>query len=78
MSFSTFSQPSEIHHFFSLPQDPQASGQCLQILESPSQQGFTVSISHVGGLPNPWPRAFDLTKELQPGKWAVVCLTESQ
>jgi ABC-type bacteriocin/lantibiotic exporter with double-glycine peptidase domain len=77
--FYFFTALTEIHHIFSLPKDHQVSGQFVQIPESASQKGLTLSISHVGGLPHPWPRDFEITKEFKPGeKWAVVCVTESQ
>jgi ABC-type bacteriocin/lantibiotic exporter with double-glycine peptidase domain len=69
---------TEINHIFSLPKDHQLSAQFVSLPDS-ALQGLTVSVSHVGGLPPPWPHAFELTVNMKPGeKWAVVCKTESQ
>ena len=70
---------TEIHHIFSLPKDTQVSDEFVRLPEPVSQQGLILSISHVSGLPPPWPSALELTRELKPGeKWAVICMTESQ
>ncbi|MBA3968301.1 MAG: ABC transporter ATP-binding protein [Nitrospirales bacterium] len=69
---------TEIHHIFSLPKDHQTSAQFVSLPEL-SPQGLGLSVSHVGGLPPPWPHAFELTVDLKPGeKWAMVTGTESQ
>ena len=69
---------TEIHHIFSLPKDHQISTQFVSLPEL-SPQGLGLSVAHVGGLPSPWPHAFELTVDLKPGeKWALVCRTESQ
>ncbi|MDT3779093.1 ABC transporter ATP-binding protein [Nitrospira sp. MA-1] len=69
---------TEIQHIFSLPKDHQTSAQFVSFPEV-SPKGIGLSISHVGGLPPPWPHAFELTIDLKPGeKWALVTVTESQ
>lgn len=69
---------TEIHHIFSLPKDYQTTAQFVSLPEL-SSQGLGLSVSHVGGLPPPWPHAFELTVDLKPGeKWAMVTGTESQ
>jgi ATP-binding cassette, subfamily B, bacterial len=69
---------TEIQHIFSLPKDHQNSAQFVSLPEV-SSQGIWLSVTHVGGLPPPWPHAFELTADLKPGeKWAVVSGTESQ
>jgi len=69
---------TEIYHIFSLPKDHQLSAQFVSLPDS-ALQGLAVSVSHVGGLPPPWPHAFELTVNMKPGeKWAIVCKTESQ
>jgi putative ABC transport system ATP-binding protein len=69
---------TEIYHIFALPRDHQISGQFVSLPDLPPQ-GLSLSISHVSGLPAPWPPGFELTLDLKPGeKWAFVCGTESQ
>jgi putative ABC transport system ATP-binding protein len=69
---------TEIHHIFSLPKDQEISDQFVSFPEG-SPQGIELSVSHVGGLPPPWPQTFDLTVNLKAGeKWALVSATESQ
>lgn len=76
--FYFFTALTEIHHIFSLPKDHQTSVQFVSLPDL-SPQGLGLSVSHVGGLPPPWPHAFQLTVDLKPGeKWALVTVTESQ
>ncbi|MCA9464326.1 MAG: ABC transporter ATP-binding protein, partial [Nitrospira sp.] len=70
---------TEIHHIFSLPKDDRAHAQLVKIPEQPSQQGLRVSVSHIRGLPQPWPRNLELTMDVEAGeKWGVICMTETQ
>ncbi|MEX0828835.1 MAG: ATP-binding cassette domain-containing protein [Nitrospirales bacterium] len=69
---------TEIHHIFSLPKDRQISAHLVSVPKI-SSLGLGLAVSHVGGLPSPWPHAFELTVDMKPGeKWAMVCETESQ
>ncbi len=70
---------TEIHHIFSLPKDQRPTTQFVQLPATASPQGLALSISHVRGLPPPWPPTLELNMELAPSeKWAIVCVTESQ
>lgn len=70
---------TEIHHIFSLPKDDRAHAQLVKIPEQPSQQGLRVSVSHIRGLPQPWPRNLELSMDVEAGeKWGVICMTETQ
>lgn len=70
---------TEIHHIFSLPKDQRPTTQFVQLPATGSPQGLALSISHVRGLPPPWPPTLELNMELAPSeKWAIVCVTESQ
>jgi putative ABC transport system ATP-binding protein len=68
----------EISHIFYLPKDHQISGEFVQPPEIEGR-GIEVSISHLGGLPPPWPENYELTIDLKAGeKWAFVCGTGTQ
>ena len=70
---------TEIHHIFSLPKDQSPTTQFVQLPATASPQGLALSISHVRGLPPPWPPTLELNMDLAPGeKWGIVCLTETQ
>ena len=70
---------TEIHHIFSLPKDQRPTTQFVQLPATGSPQGLALSISHVRGLPPPWPPTLELNMDLAPSeKWAIVCVTESQ
>ena len=70
---------TEIHHIFSLPKDQRPTTQFVQLPATGSPQGLALSISHVRGLPPPWPPTLELNMDLAPReKWAIVCVTESQ
>jgi len=70
---------TEIHHIFSLPKDHQVSEQFVHLPELHPQDGLTLSVSHMSGLPPPWPHDFELTIDLKSReKCACVCVTESQ
>ncbi len=70
---------TEIHHIFSLPKDQSPSTQFVHLPATRSPQGLALSISHVRGLPLPWPPTLELNMDLGPGeKWAIVTMTESQ
>ncbi|MEO8324291.1 MAG: ATP-binding cassette domain-containing protein [Nitrospirota bacterium] len=70
---------TEIHHIFSLPKDQRPTTQFVHLPATASPQGLALSISHVRGLPPPWPPTLELNMDLGPGqKWAIVCVTESQ
>ncbi|MGP0591621.1 ATP-binding cassette domain-containing protein [Nitrospira sp. T9] len=70
---------TEIHHIFSLPKDQRPTTQFVQLPATGSPQGLALSISHVRGLPPPWPPTLELNMNLAPSeKWAIVCVTESQ
>jgi putative ABC transport system ATP-binding protein len=69
---------TELYHVLSLPKDYQISDNFVSLPELPPQ-GLRLSISHLSGLPHPWPHAFELSLDLKPGeKWAFLCGTESQ
>ncbi|MGE0474523.1 MAG: ATP-binding cassette domain-containing protein [Nitrospirales bacterium] len=70
---------TEIHHIFSLPKDYRPTTQFVRLPETLSPQGLALSVSHVRGLPLPWPHTLELHLDLKPGeKWAIICPTESQ
>ncbi|WNM58109.1 ATP-binding cassette domain-containing protein [Candidatus Nitrospira allomarina] len=70
---------TEIHHIFSLPKDQRPTTQFVQLPATGSPQGLALSLSHVRGLPPPWPPTLELNMDLAPSeKWAIVCVTESQ
>lgn len=70
---------TEIHHIFSLPKDQSPTTQFVHLPVTDSPQGLALSISHVRGLPPPWPHTLELNMNLGPGeKWAIICVTESQ
>lgn len=70
---------TEIHHIFSLPKDQRPTTQVVRLPATDSPQGLALSISHVRGLPPPWPSRLELNMNLSPGeKWAIVCVTETQ
>lgn len=70
---------TEIHHIFSLPKDQRPTTQFVQLPATGSPQGLALSLSHVRGLPPPWPPTLELNMDLAPSeKWAIVCVTETQ